>query len=219
MTQPTSTASGAEDFTDVQYLEQMADHYASSPVPEIRAHQKRLRAIAAALASAALVEQPDSLISCVIGDSNYAAGMLLGWNLCAAGNEEAFRRIREDRLRAASQASNASRGQAPTCQHRIVDARNPIIKSGYVCLNCGALFAAGDHDAAQAPAQAADSVGRDTARLDWLEKCGSVEIERCKYLGSDDTVIEVTPYNSDSYEGDTLRAAIDAARKQGANHD
>lgn len=67
----------------------------------------------------------------------------------------------------------------------------------------------------QAPAGATE----DAARLDWLEKCGTVAIERCKYLGSDDTVIEVTPYNGDSYEGDTLRAAIDAAidaaRKQG----
>lgn len=52
MTQPNNTAIVATDFTDVQYLEQMANHYASSPVPEIRAHQKRLRAIAAALAAA-----------------------------------------------------------------------------------------------------------------------------------------------------------------------
>lgn len=61
MAQDTSTASGAADFTDVQYLEQMANHYASSPVPEIRAHQKRLRAIAAALASAAApAQQPNT---------------------------------------------------------------------------------------------------------------------------------------------------------------
>lgn len=62
MTQSNNTASGAADFTDIQYLEQMANHYASSPVPEIRAHQKRLRAIATALASAAApAEQPSDL--------------------------------------------------------------------------------------------------------------------------------------------------------------
>jgi hypothetical protein len=51
----------------------------------------------------------------------------------------------------------------------------------------------------------------DAEMLDWLEARGTVAIERCKYLGSDDTVIEVTPYNDDSYEGDTLRDAIRAA--------
>lgn len=46
-------------------------------------------------------------------------------------------------------ARQCARGQAPACQRRIVDARNAIVKAGYVCLDCGALFAAGDHDAAQ----------------------------------------------------------------------
>jgi hypothetical protein len=47
----------------------------------------------------------DDFRGCAIGDSNYAAGMLLGWNLCVDDNEAAFNRIREDRLRAAAQAS------------------------------------------------------------------------------------------------------------------
>lgn len=59
--------------------------------------------------------------------------------------------------------------------------------------------------------QVAQGAVLDAKRLDWLEERGSVAIERCKYLGSDDPVIEVTPYNDDTYEGETLRKAIDAA--------
>jgi hypothetical protein len=33
------------------------------------------------------------------------------------------------------------------CPHRIADARNPIVKSGYICVDCGALFSAADHEA------------------------------------------------------------------------
>ena len=36
---------------------------------------------------------------------------------------------------------------APQCTHRVVDARNSIVKSGYMCIDCGALFAAADHGA------------------------------------------------------------------------
>lgn len=35
---------------------------------------------------------------------------------------------------------------AAECNHRIADARNPIITSGYICVDCGALFAAADHE-------------------------------------------------------------------------
>lgn len=34
----------------------------------------------------------------------------------------------------------------PACAHCIVDARNPVVKSGYMCIDCGALFSAADHD-------------------------------------------------------------------------
>ena len=36
---------------------------------------------------------------------------------------------------------------AQQCTHRVVDARNSIVKSGYMCVDCGALFAAADHGA------------------------------------------------------------------------
>ena len=69
--------------------------------------------------------------------------------------------------------------------------------------------------AARAPAE---SVQRDAERLDWLEQHSQVNIERVRYLGSDESVYEVTPYNSADYDGKTLRAAIDAAiAAQGGN--
>lgn len=55
----------------------------------------------------------DGLHDCALGDSNYAAGMLLGWNLCTDGLDEDFRRIREDRLRAAASASKEAHEAAP----------------------------------------------------------------------------------------------------------
>ena len=36
--------------------------------------------------------------------------------------------------------------RASACQHRIGDARNSLVKSGYLCIECGALFAAADHE-------------------------------------------------------------------------
>lgn len=57
--------------------------------------------------------QSDCYKECAVGDSNYAAGMLLGWNLCVDNNEEKFTRIRGDRLRAAAQASLAAAQAQP----------------------------------------------------------------------------------------------------------
>ncbi|SAI62958.1 phage protein [Bordetella trematum] len=56
--------------------------------------------------------QKDGFRMCAALDSNFAAGMLLGWNLCIDGNEEKFTRIRSDRLRAAAQASRAAKTQS-----------------------------------------------------------------------------------------------------------
>ncbi len=32
------------------------------------------------------------------------------------------------------------------CPHRVADARNERVESGYLCVDCGAVFAAADHD-------------------------------------------------------------------------
>lgn len=57
----TTNAATADAWTDQQYLQHLAEHYADSPVPEIRAHSDRLLAIAAALASTA-AQPPAGLV-------------------------------------------------------------------------------------------------------------------------------------------------------------
>jgi DNA-directed RNA polymerase subunit RPC12/RpoP len=39
--------------------------------------------------------------------------------------------------------------QPEQCRHRIADARNKVVKDGYICVDCGALFSAADHNEAQ----------------------------------------------------------------------
>ena len=39
----------------------------------------------------------------------------------------------------------AAEPEADKCKHRIADARNPVVQSGYVCVDCHALFQAADH--------------------------------------------------------------------------
>lgn len=67
-------------------------------------------------------------------------------------------------------------------------------------------------DAYRAARAPADSALEDAARLDWLESNSQINIERVRYLGATKSIYEVTPYDSISYDGETLRAAIDAAR-------
>jgi DnaJ-class molecular chaperone len=38
-----------------------------------------------------------------------------------------------------------------TCAHRLADARNAAIQSGYVCVDCHAVFAAADHGVTACP--------------------------------------------------------------------
>lgn len=49
-------------------------------------------------------------------------------------------------------AAHRSQQEAP-CQHRIADARNAVVQSGYACVDCAALFAAADHTKQQEAAQ------------------------------------------------------------------
>lgn len=52
---------------------------------------------------------------------------------------------------------------AQQCTHRIADARNPVVKSWYICIDCGALFSAADHTYPQpAPLQGWKLVPIDT---------------------------------------------------------
>lgn len=52
----------------------------------------------------------------------------------------------------------------------------------------------------------------DKDRIDWIEKHGQLNIERCKYIDGPE-VYEVTPFNEDSFDGKTLRDAIDTAMR------
>ena len=63
----------------------------------------------------------------------------------------------------------------------------------------------------------ADSVLEDAARLDWLALAGPASI--CVVIDRPhDGEVEVATDDVTGY-GKTLREALDAARKQGANHD
>lgn len=63
------------------------------------------------------------------------------------------------------------------------------------------------------PQAAAQTDTEDSARLNWLETHSEVNIARVRYLGANKSVFEITPYGSDSYDGNTLREAIDAAAR------
>jgi hypothetical protein len=66
-----------------------------------------------------------------------------GRDPCAATRKAIVAAAREAALRT---------GTAPAApgEHRIADARNKYVKGGYVCIDCGALFRAADHDGAPA---------------------------------------------------------------------
>ena len=53
----------------------------------------------------------------------------------------------------------------------------------------------------------------DEQRINWLESAGLVEIGRFKHMSNlnGPAMFEVTPYDDNSYEGATLREAIDKA--------
>ena len=50
-----------------------------------------------------------------------------------------------DDLRDEIEVFLAAEPKADKCKHRIADARNPVVQSGYVCVDCHALFQAADH--------------------------------------------------------------------------
>lgn len=64
----------------------------------------------------------------------------------------------------------AAQPPAVACNHRIADARNPIVASGYICVDCGALFNAADHT--HPPAVAVPD-GWQRELLDWVSACQS----------------------------------------------
>ena len=60
------------------------------------------------------------------GTLNTWAGILMDW---ANGAEKEIQRLQKNQ----------------TCDHVIIDIRNKVIVSGYMCTKCNSCFAAGDH--------------------------------------------------------------------------
>ena len=56
--------------------------------------------------------------------------------------EQGYYQLNEQAIKAVEAALEAKDEQ---CRHRIADARNPVVKDGYLCVDCGALFSAADH--------------------------------------------------------------------------
>lgn len=52
---------------------------------------------------------------------------------------------------------------AGQCSHRIADARNKVVLSGYTCVDCGAVFEAADH-ASPAPIASAAALTEEQVR-------------------------------------------------------
>jgi hypothetical protein len=61
-----------------------------------------------------------------------------------------------------------------SCAHRIADARNAAVESGYACVDCGAVFAAADHAAPPAPSHEAMRAARELLRL-WEAPFGDAD--------------------------------------------
>jgi hypothetical protein len=67
----------------------------------------------------------------------------------------------------------AAETEADKCKHRIADARNPVVQSGYVCVDCHALFQAADHQSPR-PEPEAEPVAwmfqhEDTGLIDYID--------------------------------------------------
>ena len=58
---------------------------------------------------------------------------------------------------------------AGVCNHRIVDARNQVVKSGYLCVDCGAVFSAYDHVATPTATAQVPAVDTETIHLQDLK--------------------------------------------------
>ncbi|MTD33989.1 hypothetical protein [Paludibacterium denitrificans] len=85
----------------------------------------------------------------------------------------------------AVEAIAAAEAAQPVCQHRIADARNQVVQSGYLCMDCGALFSAADHGESQQPASTQPVAAPDEVRLAVeaeREACAGVcEMERVQW--------------------------------------
>jgi hypothetical protein len=94
------------------------------------------------------------------------------------------------------------------CQHRIADARNPIVHSGYVCVDCGALFAAADHTPTKV----------DVAPVAWEHGCNALLqnielwVDRCPHCGKPRSLGTASALAAAQAEVERLREVALSAR-------
>ena len=69
------------------------------------------------------------------------------------------------RMARAALATQPAAGEPVACRHRLADARNKHIASGYFCVDCGAAFAAADHVAPPAAAHGDEAVLPEAVEL------------------------------------------------------
>jgi hypothetical protein len=84
-----------------------------------------------------------------------------------AGVDKTITEWLAERLAAPSQPAAPAVHAQKECAHRVVDARNQVVQSGYMCVDCGALFAAADHG--ERSANAAPSTAAQGATLKWRD--------------------------------------------------
>ncbi|WHS67113.1 hypothetical protein QMY55_08355 [Comamonas resistens] len=92
----------------------------------------------------------EAMLIAIMSEGEEDAARELDQKLLGELMERAGMQQRYANVLAAAPALTAT--PAGVCTHRIADARNHVVKSGYLCVDCGALFSAADHDATPAAA-------------------------------------------------------------------
>jgi hypothetical protein len=125
-------------------------------------------------------------------------------------------------------AARATTPPAPVCLHRVADIRNPVVKSGYMCIDCGSLFSAADHDIAPhapAPSTLAEQVAhakevmatwspelRASVRLEGGDGAAPADDVREALLAAKDGLKRSEPMHSRAFSSDERQRQHQLAR-------
>ncbi|MDR5761913.1 hypothetical protein [Caballeronia sp. LZ035] len=107
---------------------------------------------------------------------------------------EAWRAANTDAPQSQVDSECAARG------HRLVDARNPIVQSGYLCLDCGAVFRAGDHDAPHSQGEKAVASDRKTQVIEGLRDQAMSMLDAPRSAARDDAIRKLIAAHADELE-------------------
>lgn len=125
------------------------------------------------------------------------------WVMSVAGTVVKLSEWEPGAVRARTIYGEAAPAAPAACSHRIADARNPVVKSGYLCIDCGALFSAADHGLAAPAAPAVDvrvaieklprySYGYKSDEWGMNSHLTSYKAEDGKFLRRDDVLSAIT---------------------------